>query len=121
MYGNQFQNPDQIAALASMGQHYDPTMRRQNLLDAFKAQIMGRPTPPQNARREAIMQRVAQTGAPTPQTVGDGVGQALSSLGAGLELRQHNRGPFPEMPGGGRPGVFRGLANMFNISTGGLY
>lgn len=91
-----------IQPLARLGQYNDPNVAR-------------------DMRKQAIIQQITGEGAPAPTSVGQGAVQAANSILNGFALRQHNRGPFPDMPGGGKPRFLAGLANMFGGGRGGLY
>lgn len=117
---NQYFDPNGYSPLSGMGQRYDPVLERAKLFQSLKNSIAGRPMPPASQSREALVQKVAGGGQPAPQTAAQGAIQGATSIVNGLALRQHDRGPFPEMPGGGQPGFFQGLANMFGRG-GGLY
>lgn len=122
---NQYFDPSM--PLAGMGQRPDPARDRQNLFDAIRASIMGRPVqqPSQQTGRriDPVFQRGTILGAaqPAPRSTSEGVAQGLGHIVDGFAQRHAARGPFPEMPGGGQPGPLMGLANIFGFSRGGLY
>lgn len=79
---------------------------------------------PQNGRdqrKQAIIQQIMGQGAPQPTNIGQGIGRGVNSLMGGLALRNHNRGPFPDAPGGAKPNPLQGLMNFFGKGGGGLY
>lgn len=70
----------------------------------------------QDARKQALIQQIMGQGA--PQSTGQGAMQGLQSMLGGLQLRQHNKGPFPQAPGGATPSFATGLMNMFGKGGG---
>lgn len=76
---------------------------------------------PHEARKQAIIAQIMGTGQAAPTSVGQGAIQAASSIAGGFALRNHNRGPFPDAPGGAQPRLAQGLMNFFGRSNGGLY
>lgn len=70
-------------------------------------------------QKQAIIQQI--TGQGTPQSYGRGVAQGINSIAGGFALRNHNRGPFPDAPGGAKPGFAQGLMNFFGAGGGGLF
>lgn len=83
--------------------------------------IFSAPSDPREARKQALIAQITGHGAPAPQSTAQGVVQGLGSIVDGFALRNLNRGPFPDAPGGAQPGFFQGLANFFRRDTGGLY
>lgn len=71
-------------------------------------------------RKQALMQQIMGQGAPSPTSPGQGMMQGLNSIAGGLGMRAHNRGPFPDAPGGAKPNFMQGLMNFFG-KGGGLY
>lgn len=83
--------------------------------------IFNAPTRDRDMRKQAIIQQITGQGAPNPTSAGQGAMQGLNSVLGGFALRNHNRGPFPDAPGGARPGFAQGLMNFFGKGGGGLY
>lgn len=79
---------------------------------------------PQNSRdqrKQAIIAQISGQGAPAPTSMGQGALQGLNSIAGGFALRNHNRGPFPDAPGGAKPSMLQGLMNFFGRGGGGLF
>lgn len=83
--------------------------------------IFNAPQSKNDPRRQAIIAQIMGQGQAVPQTVGQGIGQGVNSLMGGFALRNHNRGPFPDAPGGAQPNMMQGLMNFFGRGGGGLY
>lgn len=73
------------------------------------------------ATKQAFIRQITGQGQGAPQNYGQGMAQGINSIAGGLALRNHNRGPFPEAPGGAKPGLAQGLMNFFGKGSGGLY
>lgn len=82
--------------------------------------IFNAPSNDQDRRKQAIIAQITGQGQPAPMNAGQGAVQGANSLLGGFQMRQHNRGPFPDMPGGGAPNPMQGLMNFFGRG-GGLY
>lgn len=72
-------------------------------------------------RRQMLIRMITQQGAPNPTNQTQGLMNGLNSVMGGLALRNHNRGPFPDAPGGAKPNFMQGLMNFFGKGGGGLY
>lgn len=72
-------------------------------------------------RKQMLMRQIMGQGAPNPTSAGQGMMNGLNSIAGGLAMRNHNRGPFPGAPGGGKPNFMQGLMNFFGKGGGGLY
>lgn len=75
----------------------------------------------QQQQKQAIMAQIMGQDAPAPNSVGQGAMQGLNSVMHGFALRNHNRGPFPDAPGGMKPGFAQGLMNFFGRGGGELF
>lgn len=76
---------------------------------------------PNDMRRQMLIRQIMGQGAPNPTTRTQGMMNGLNSLMSGFALRAHDRGPFPQAPGGAKPNFLQGLMNFFGRGGGGLY
>lgn len=72
-------------------------------------------------RKQAIIAKIMGQGAPAPQDAATGAMQGLNSMFGGFQLRNQNRGAFPDAPGGAKPNFAQGLMNFFGGGSGGLF
>ncbi|QRI63617.1 hypothetical protein JQ506_22935 [Shinella sp. PSBB067] len=71
--------------------------------------------------KQAIMQSImGNYNQPAPRTIAEGAVQGVGHIIDGLQMRQANRGPFPDAPDGGQASWATGLMNLFG-NNGGLY